>query len=188
MADITGVLLAAGFSTRFGTNKLITELDQKPLIAHSAGALSPCDRVIAVVRIVDAALQSELRDHSIDCVFNTEPERGIGYSIACAVKATAQSSGWCLLPADMPYILPATTSQVIEALRAGSGIAAPFNNGRRGHPVGFDAQFYDVLSALDGDTGARHIIEQHHEQMTPVETADAGVLRDIDTAEDLGNR
>ena len=185
MADITGVLLAAGFSTRFGSNKLITELDQKPLIAHSAGALSPCDRVIAVVRIVDSALQSELRDHGIDCVFNTEPERGMGHSIACAVKATAQSSGWCLLPADMPYVLPATTSQVIEALRAGSGIAAPFNNGQRGHPVGFDAQFYDVLSALDGDIGARHIIEQHHQQMTSVETADTGVLRDIDTAEDL---
>ena len=185
MAEITGILLASGFSTRFGANKLLVRLDSRPLIAHSAAALSPCDGVIAVVRIVDAALQSELRTLGIDCVFNTEPERGIGYSIACAVSATANSGGWCLLPADMPYVSPATTARVVDTLRSGSALAAPFHNARRGHPVGFGAQFRESLCKLDGDTGARDIVRRNAEQLSAIDTDDAGVLVDIDTAGDL---
>jgi molybdenum cofactor cytidylyltransferase len=186
MAEITGVLLAAGFSSRFGSNKLLTDLDRQPLIAFSAAALSPCDRVVAVVRNADAALQSELRVLGIDCVFNTEPERGIGHSIASAVKATTNSSAWCLLPADMPFVSAATTSRVADALRNGSVLAAPFHNGRRGHPVGFASRFREALCALDGDSGARSIIDHNAEQLTIIETDDAGVLVDIDTASDLG--
>ena len=188
MAEITGVLLASGFSTRFGANKLLTRLDHQPLIAHSAAALSPCDRVIAVVRIVDAALQAELRVLGIDCVFNTEPERGIGHSIACAVKGTANSDGWCLLPADMPYVSPATTALVVSALRSGAAIAAPTCDGRRGHPVGFAATFRSALSELDGDVGARNVINRNAEQLTLIDTDDAGILVDIDTAADLEAR
>ena len=188
MAEITGVLLAAGFSTRFGTNKLLAELDQRPLVAHSATALSCCDRVIAVTRIADAALQSELRMLEIDCVFNPEPERGMGYSIACAVKATASSSGWCLLPADMPYVSPATTVRIVEALRSGAVLAAPFYDKQRGHPVGFAAQFRESLCQLDSDTGARNIIRRNAEQLSVIDTDDAGILVDIDTAKDLENQ
>ena len=185
MAEITGILLAAGFSSRFGSNKLLSELDYRPLIAHSAAAMSPCDRVVAVVRNADAVLQSELRMRGIDCVFNTEAGRGIGYSIACAVKATANSSAWCLLPADMPFVSTATTSRIADALRNGSVLAAPFCNGRRGHPVGFASRFREALCALDGDSGARSIINHNAEQLTIIETDDAGVLIDIDTASDL---
>jgi len=185
MAEVTGILLAAGFSSRFGSNKLLSELDERPLIAHSAAAMSPCDRVVAVVRNADAVLQSELRMLGIDCVFNTEAGRGIGYSIACAVKATANSSAWCLLPADMPFVSTATTSRIADALRNGSVLAAPFCNGRRGHPVGFASRFREALCALDGDSGARSLINHNAEQLTIIETDDAGVLIDIDTASDL---
>ena len=185
MADITGVLLAAGFSTRFGANKLLTRIDQLPLIAHSAAALAPCDRVIAVVRFGDAALQSELHRLGIDCVFNAEPGRGMGYSIACAVKATARSGGWCILPADMPCVRPSTAARVTDALRTGAALAAPACQGHRGHPVAFAAAFFDELSTLDGDTGARTIIERNRARLALIATDDAGVLLDIDTAKDL---
>ena len=185
MAEITGVLLAAGFSTRYGSNKLLAQIDTHTILAHSAAALSPCDRVVAVVRIVDAALQTELRVLGVDCVFNTEPERGMGYSMACAVKATARSGGWCLLPADMPYVKTTTTQHVVNALRSGTPLAAPIYNGRRGHPVGFAAEFFEALAALDGDVGARSIIDHNTDRLTAIESDDAGVLVDIDTAGDL---
>lgn len=187
MGEITGVLLAAGFSTRFGANKLLTVLGDRPIIAHSAAALSPCDRLVAVVRVVDAALQSELHRLGIDCVFNTEPERGMGHSIACAVKATAHSGAWCILPADMPSVKAATTCLVADALRAGAALAAPAYRGQRGHPVGFGARFFDRLSGLDGDIGARRIIAQNSARMTLIDTDDAGVLADIDCTKDLND-
>ena len=185
MADVTGVLLAAGFSTRFGANKLLARIDQRPVIAHSAAALASCERVIAVVRSVDAALRSELHRLGIECVFNTEPERGMGHSIACAVSASAHSGGWCILPADMPFVRPATTSLVTRALRRGTELAAAAYQGQRGHPVAFAAAFFDELSTLDGDTGARAIIERNRARLSLIETDDAGVLLDIDTAKDL---
>ena len=185
MPDIVGVLLAAGFSSRFGADKLLAEVDHQTLITHSASALSPCSRVIAVVRVSDTALQAELRALGVDCVFNTEPARGLGYSIACAIRATAHSSGWCLLPADMPRVLPATSARIVEALQYGADLVAPVYRGQRGHPVGFAARFYDDLGRLDGDAGARGIISAHPERLTALDTDDAGVLTDVDTVADL---
>jgi molybdenum cofactor cytidylyltransferase len=185
MADITGVLLAAGFSTRFGDHKLLHEIDGQAIIAHSAAALSPCDRVVAVVRADDLALQSVLHTLGVDCVLNPEPGRGIGYSIACAVNAMSRSDGWCLLPADMPCVMASTTSRLVDALRSGAALAAPCYQGRRGHPVAFSIQFVDALCALDGDTGARNILEQNADRLTSIAVDDAGVLVDIDTAMDL---
>jgi molybdenum cofactor cytidylyltransferase len=185
MAEITGVLLAAGFSTRFGHNKLLYEIDGQPLISYSASVLQPCDRIIAVVRN-DDALITVLDQLGVDCVINDEPERGMGYSIAQAVKAASASNGWCLLPADMPYIQAATTQQLVNALHQGATIAAPFyHNHRRGHPVAFSDCFYDQLVTLDGDSGARSIIESNINHLAHIDTEDASVLMDIDTLEDI---
>lgn len=185
MADITGLLLAAGASRRFGANKLLVEINGLPLIAHSAAALAPCDRLIAVVRAEDEAVQSCLQGLGIEWVSNPEAGRGMGYSIACAVKASADSHGWCLLPADMPYVTATTTGQVVAAMNNGATLAAAFYHDQRGHPVGFSASFYPALTALDGDSGARVILQQHLDQLVAIKTNDAGVLHDIDTPADL---
>lgn len=185
MAEITGVLLAAGFSARFGGNKLLHELDHQALIAHSAAALAPCHRVVAVVRADDELLQHSLHALGVECVLNPQPERGMGYSIACAIHAALHSDGWCLLPADMPWVMASTTSKLVEALCTGATLAAPCYRGRRGHPVAFGNHFADSLCALDGDNGARSILEQHVEELTLIDTDNAGVLADIDSKRDL---
>ncbi len=185
MADITGVLLAAGFSRRFGSHKLLAEFNGQPVIAHSAAALEPCDQIIAVVQGDDQPLQSMLKTLGIDWVVNPEPERGMGYSIACAIKATSPVDGWCILPADMPELQASTTQQLVDALRAGAELAAPFYQNQRGHPVAFSAGFMNELVVLDGDVGARHILHQYTAQLTAIDIDDAGMLKDIDKPVDL---
>lgn len=185
MAEITGVLLAAGASSRFGYNKLLIRLNGKPLIAHSVAALAPCDRIIAVVRHDDIAIQSTLYSLGIECVSNPATTMGMGYSIACAVRASANSDAWCLLPADMPYITAATTQHLVAALRNRAPLAALFYQGQRGHPVGFGSQFYESLTTLDDDAGGRAILRQHVDQLVSINTNDAGVLHDVDTPADL---
>ena len=56
-------------------------------------------------------------------------------------------------------------------------------HGRRGHPVGFSAELYSELAALEGDEGARRLLARYPAQA--VELDDPGVLIDVDTAEDL---
>lgn len=184
MDEITGVLLAAGFSSRFGDNKLLHELEGRPLISYSAAALQACDHILAVVQN-DKALISILNHVGIECVMNTQAERGMGFSIACAVNASPTSHGWCLLPADMPHVRPSTTQQLVDALNDGAELAAPFYRGQRGHPVAFSKRFAADLSALDGNTGARTIVEQNIDRMITIDSDDAGVLVDIDTRDDI---
>ena len=109
----------------------------------------------------------------------------MGHSIACAVNASADSDGWCLLPADMPFVKPSTTQQIVQALQAGAAMAAPVYRRRRGHPVGFDAAFLGALTMLDGDSGARSILQQQCSQLLTIDTDDAGVLADVDVPTDL---
>jgi molybdenum cofactor cytidylyltransferase len=85
----------------------------------------------------------------------------------------------------MPNVSGETVDQVADALRKGAPIAAPFFEGRRGHPVGFGHAFAEQLMALDGDVGARNILLRHSNNLVRIETNDSGILLDIDTPRDL---
>ena len=68
---------------------------------------------------------------------------------------------------------------------SGAALAAPVYQNQRGHPVAFSSNFFDALSTLDGNVGARYILNQHADRLTVIDTEDAGVLKDIDTPRDL---
>lgn len=185
MPEITGLLLAAGKSRRFGSQKLLTEYQGLPIVLHSARALSNCDRVIAIINDKDIELQKTLDAEGIETLINPEANLGMGHSIAFGVKASQQSDGWCILPADMPKASTSTVEQVYEALVNGAAIAAPCYLDQRGHPVGFSKHYSDELQILDSDIGARTILQQHPEDLLCIDTNDNGILLDIDTKEDL---
>jgi molybdenum cofactor cytidylyltransferase len=183
--EITGLLLTAGKSERYGQQKLLVDFKGQALVLHGLRALSHCDQVIAIIRDEDADLQHIMMAEGIQTVINKDADLGIGHSIACGVRASRRSDGWCILPADMPNVSGETVDQVADALRKGAPIAAPFFEGRRGHPVGFGHAFAEQLMALDGDVGARNILLRHSNNLVRIETNDSGILLDIDTPRDL---
>ena len=185
MSEITGLLLAAGSSSRFGGHKLLQVIRGKPLVLHSAASLQPCDRVIVVVRQNDHPLQDLLQSAGIETIINHEAEQGMGRSIACGVKASEGSDGWCVLPGDMPFVDTNTTMRIAEQMRNGAELVAPFYHGQRGHPVCFSRRYREQLMALQGDTGARDIVRVEHEVLTKVIASDPWILVDIDMPEDL---
>jgi len=185
MADIVGLLLAAGASRRFGSPKLLAQTGGRPLVLCSADALSACDSTLAVVRAEDHRLQQLLHQAGIAMVFNHNAENGIGSSIAAGVRASEECAGWCILPADMPYLQADTVQAIVTALRGGAALAAPCYRTQRGHPVGFSSRFKDELLALNGDLGARTILASHPDQLVRLAVNDAGILRDVDRPEAL---
>lgn len=187
MGDIVGILLAAGSGSRFGGGKLLHPLaDGRPLVlAAVAGLQAACGRVVAVVRPGDGELATTLAVAGCEVVIAAEAARGMGHSLAAGVRAAAGAAGWLVGLADMPGIAPATYRLVAEALGAGHAIAAPVWEGRRGHPVGFAARWYDSLSALAGDTGARALLTAAPDAVYPVPVADPGIILDIDRPADL---
>lgn len=185
MANITGLLLAAGASARFGAHKLTASLAGQAMVLHAARALSPCDRILVVVREGDDELHALLQVAGLSTVINERARHGMGSSIACGVNASRDSDGWCLLPADMPRVSMDTTRQIVHALRQGAPLVAPYYQHRRGHPVGFNQGFAASLTALQGEIGARSLVQQHHDKLWRIETDDAGVVVDVDTMQEL---
>ena len=107
----------------------------------------------------------------------------MGASLAWGVRAAPIAAGWLIALADMPWIQTVTISRVADAVRAGAPIAAPSWKDSRGHPVGLASRFFGELAALAGDEGAKAILRRH--PATLIATDDAGVLRDVDTPQDL---
>src|SRR5712671_5333730 len=191
-ANLRGILLAAGYSKRFGSNKLLQALPAgspqagTPIaLASARHFLDALPDSVAVVRPRAQKLARILRDAGCNTVLCKNAGEGMGTSLAAGVRATADADGWIVALADMPFIRPETIRIVTKALEEGAAIAAPSLHGRRGHPVGSAPRFYEELSSLHGDDGAREFLEQHPEWVKIIEVDDPGVVHDVDKPSDL---
>ena len=182
--EIIGLLLCGGASRRFGRNKLLEGDD--PLAARAArNLMAGTGRVLAVLPVGEAALRAALEPLGCEVLETDRTARGMGASIAAGVKASAEAAGWIVALGDMPLVRPDTIRRVRRALEEGAPLAAPFTEGRRGHPVGFAAELAAELMALDGDVGARELIARHGERLERLQIDDPGIFVDVDTREDL---
>lgn len=186
-----GILLAAGSSTRFGSHKLLHRLadNQTKTMAELAARqlLDALPDSIAVIREHDTALKTLFAELGIPTVTNANAHLGMSSSIACGVNSRPDATGWLIALADMPYIPSSVISRVAQALHQNSLLAAPIYNGERGHPVGFSRRLFNELVSLQGDVGAKSIIERHRSELRLLEVNDAAILRDIDRKADLTN-
>jgi molybdenum cofactor cytidylyltransferase len=188
---VVGVLLAAGSSVRFGGDKLLARFgegapDDAIGVKACRHLVAAIPEVIAVVRPGDGALAAALAGAGARVVECADAADGMGASLACGVRASAAVGGWVVALADMPWLRPETIAKVADALRNGAPLAAPYHAGQRGHPVGFGKALRVELCALGADEGAKSVVAAHRSAMVRIEVDDPGVLRDVDTPQDLG--
>lgn len=186
---ITGILLAAGFSRRFGpADKLMHALgDGMPLaLAAARNLIQVLPASLAVVRPANTALAELLAGAGFEVVYCAAHELEMADSLAAAVRhAGSQAAGYIVALADMPYIRPATIASVTHALEEGVEIARPVYRQQPGHPVGFSARLRGELENLSGDEGARSVIARRRHEVRLIECDDPGILKDVDTPADL---
>ena len=154
-------------------------------VAACRNLAAAVDTVIAVVRPGDEVTAGALAANRARVTVCPRASDGMGASLAWGVRAAPLATGWIVALADMPWIDPETIVKVATVLRQGGPLTAPRFKGARGHPVGLSARFFGELVALSGDEGARHLLARNAASMHFVDVNDAGVLRDIDTPEDL---
>ena len=184
---IAAILLAAGAGTRFGGEKLLHPLeDGVAIAAHAArNLLAATPDVIAVVRWGDFPLYDMLEQEGCQVTMFQGAARGMGASLAHGVAQARGADGWVVALADMPRVPAAIIKKIVAALESGALVAAPVYKGERGHPVGFGAALREELLALDGDLGARAVVERHRDSVQLIECDDPGILFDIDRKREI---
>lgn len=189
---IAGLLLAAGSARRFGgaSSKLVQDLGGRPVIRWSAEVLLGADiaELLVVVPQSHAEIARALDGLDVRFVPNGNAHRGIGASIACGTAAVSHATQAVLIAlGDEPELSAETVSDVVAAYRSAShgvAIVAPRYGDVPGHPALFDRSVFPELLALDGDHGARSIIDRDPGRVAIVQLA-APAPRDVDTVQDL---
>ena len=185
MTNIAAVVLAAGFSDRFGAeNKLLAIIDGRPMLTHVLDCVASLSlsRKIVVVRRDDGDVARLIDTRLFDIVENSNAADGMGSSLSAGINACGDVDGAMLTLGDMPFVQPATYLKLLATFHKHSDktIVAPVYKGRRGHPVLFRRQHFAELKTLDDDTGAKHIIAANVSTFLAVPTEDEGILQDVD--------
>ena len=184
---IFAIVLAAGASSRFGRTK---QLEKFEGISLAAGAVrkaeSVCgDRTVLVTGKDWKEVASACEPLAGFFVINSEYEQGLASSIACGVRAVAQSADAILLMlADLPLITTEHLENLVNAWAESptSIIASAFED-TLGPPSVFPKADFEALLALQGDRGARPVIDANRDRVQAIACEEAAF--DIDRPEDL---
>jgi molybdenum cofactor cytidylyltransferase len=184
---IAGVLLASGASRRFGADKLIAPLDGRAIVRWSAEALvEVVDELVVVVREDASRVRTALDGLPIRWVVNRETESGLSTAIRAGIAALpADAKAAIVALGDQPLVDRHVVAQLVERWRAthARAIQPRYDDGR-GHPVLFDATLFPKLCALEGDVGARAVLDSLGDALDVVTIAGPCPI-DVDTPETL---
>lgn len=188
-SGVTMVMLAAGSSSRMrGEDKLLRRVGNATLLRHcvKVALASKIDHCVVVLKKGAVAHKKTLQGLPVKIVEVDDAERGMSASLRAGVAAIDTRPGAIIVGlADMPDLTPDHFNKVISAHNTERNhfIVCPTNpSGQRGHPVLFDTKFSENLVNLEGDKGAKTIVNTVPEWVVDI-PMDAAVSLDLDTPE-----
>ena len=195
------IYMAAGNSRRFGSNKLLYELDGKPMYRHLLDHLVEIkDRYnklksdSPVIDITVVTRYREILDYCAcipDChaVLSPDSEKGISYTIKAGImavqeqKKTGMQDYYMFAVADQPYLKSQSVIKLIDRVLENTGgkqLAFSLRCGAAvGNPCVFHSSLIPQLLSLEGDKGGRSVAKKY--DCVYVDIADERELMDIDT-------
>lgn len=187
---VAAIVLAAGKSSRMGSNKLLEDLGGVPLVAItvSAAKASPVETVVVVTGRDAEEVSRAVTPLGVATVHNPLYEEGLASSLRAgldALPADIDAAVICL--GDMPLVPAGAIARLIAAFNPAEhrSICIPVSGGQRGNPVLWGAQHFVALKSLSGDKGARVLFDDFADQTVDVAVPDEGVLIDVDTPDAL---
>jgi molybdenum cofactor cytidylyltransferase len=178
------IVLAAGRSIRFGSDKRLADFHGEPLLLH---VLEHIPDVFSSLTVVLAPGDEALAEHiprDWQIVFARSAKAGMGFSVAEGLVTATDWDGAVIALADMPWIRQETWQAIRDAVEP-DNLVVPVYQGSRGNPAGIGRQFFNRLMEARGDYGARELFKSEAGKLRKLEVDDPGILRDIDIPADL---
>ncbi len=192
-SPVSGIVLAAGLSTRFETATGATEpkqlyrIDGETLVRRVCreALASNLVKVVLVTGRAERRIGAEVADLDLRAVHNPDYQRGQSGSVRRGLAAVpADADGAMFLAVDQPGLDAAVIDRLLGAFRDPSSIVVPTFRGRRGAPVTFGRRWFGHLERLRGDQGARPLLDSLAEHIREVELDSPAPLEDVDTEAD----
>ena len=204
--SITGILLAAGLSTRMGTPKQLLPFGESTIVETVVDNMlnAKFSQVIVIVGHCAEQVKNILGKRKVKIVLNPDYEEGMLTSAQTGVRSLKiynemkqiddvnidihpdHKSGFSLMLVDQPFISSKLINTVIAAYaETDKGIVLPSYNLRRGHPVIFHHRYAEAILELDADSGGvRSLYNTFSDDIHYVSVDTDDVLRDIDYPDD----
>ncbi len=179
---VTGLVLAAGGSSRLGRPKQLLPYGAGTLLDHVLETARGCefDQLLCVVGGGADDVRSAVDFSGVEVVENPEFGEGCSSSIAAALDAVdARSDVLVLMLGDQPGVDGSTIATLAESL-GDAGVAACAYTDGRGHPLAFARRVFPELGTLHGDKGVWKLLDRYGDAVIDV-PVDRPIPRDVDT-------
>ena len=194
--EVHAIYLAAGFSRRFGANKLLTLLEDKPMYLHLLERLKKLQQEKKLQSLTVVTQYEEILDalqkQGIQAVKNEQSILGISSSLKLGLKTVLytwkqntksqeKEHYYMFFVADQPFLKKQTIEEFLTAfLRTKQGIGCVSHEGKHGNPVIFHEKYLQELLELEGDKGGKRVLNRHLEDVFVFEVEEEKELMDID--------
>ena len=178
------IILAAGFSSRMGTDKALLDLGGRTTVELIVSSYQAAG--IEQIVVVSGQNHAALRQLPLQAVLlqNPVPENGMFSSIQCGIAALEPAvDAFFVHPVDTPLVRPETLTSLICALKQHPAVdgVIPAYCGKRGHPPLLRVRLLPELLQADGDGGLRSLYQGW--QMLELVSDDQAVILDMNTPE-----
>jgi len=186
MFQVGVLLLAAGISRRFGSDKRAAVMPSgKTVLATTLDNIKQTGLPFKLcLAPSDEPLASTLDVEEHQLIFCQNSAEGMGVTLAEGMAQIDDWQGTIIALGDMPWVHPGTYTSLKDSISKDT-LCVPTHEGQKGNPVAFGAQFYEVLRKSNGDRGARFLIDNNPSAVNFIAVDDSGILRDIDQLKDL---
>lgn len=183
------VIMAAGASTRFGKPKQLLQYRGKTLLDHAVNEAinAKADAVVLILGKNADMFQKEIDKEKVRVVINKDWEEGMASSVRLGLNTLLKSKPYMdaviFMVCDQPHISSSVLNElIITQQKTTKQIVTCNYGGSIGPPALFHKKYFKELAKLNGDVGARNIIQQNMHDVATIQFPEGKI--DIDTKED----
>lgn len=182
--SVSGVILAAGKSSRMGRDKLSLPFNGKPMLQHVVDAARNSRlKKVTVVIPSTSELENAVDFTGCDIIRLLRRDLGQSASLQAGLRHVINDSDGCMvLLGDQPLITHATIDMLVGAFAQQPECwVAPVQEGMRGNPITIPSSWYQNILKIEGDVGARQLLTTPRLPLRLVRIHEIGPFIDVDT-------